>query len=80
MTGHFKVTYGHTRKRTRKPVIFGSGSCNQPMNSYLKITYKYPPYSWGGGGVANLSLVLVRETDDRQLSIILFHVYISQNL
>ena len=26
------------------------------------------------------SLVLVRETDDRQLSVILFYVYISQNL
>ena len=30
--------------------------------------------------VAILSLVLVRETDDRQLSVILYYVYISQNL
>ena len=30
--------------------------------------------------VAILSLVLVRETDDRQLSVILLYVYISQNL
>ena len=30
--------------------------------------------------VAILSLVLVRETDDRQLSVFLFYVYKSQNL
>ena len=30
--------------------------------------------------VAILSLFLVRETDDRQLPVILFYVYISQNL
>ena len=30
--------------------------------------------------VAILSPVLVRETDERQLSVILFYVYISQNL